>query len=48
MTKFNSDDSIIRFARKLRKLGIDEKLEEFGAKAGDKVKILDYEFEYRV
>ena len=48
MTKFNSDEAIIRFARKLRKLGIDEKLEELGAKAGDKVKILDFEFEYRV
>lgn len=48
MTKFNSDDAIIRFARRLRKLGIDEKLEELGAKAGDKVKILDFEFEYRV
>ncbi len=48
MTKFNSDDAILRFARKLRKMGIDDKLEELGAKAGDKVKILDFEFEYRV
>lgn len=48
MTKFNSDDAILRFARKLRKMGIDDKLEELGAKAGDRVKILDFEFEYRV
>ena len=48
MTKFNSDEAIVRFGRILRKLGIDEKLDKLGAKAGDKVKILDYEFEYRV
>ncbi len=47
MTKFNTEESVIRFAKKLTKLGIDEKLEEMGAKQGDIVKILDYEFEYR-
>ena len=47
MTKFNTDESILRFAKKLTKMGVDEKLEELGAKQGDIVKILDYEFEYR-
>lgn len=47
MTKFNTEEAIIRFAKKLTRLGIDDKLEEMGAKQGDIVKILDYEFEYR-
>lgn len=47
MTKFNTEEAIIRFAKKLTRLGIDDKLEELGAKQGDIVKILDYEFEYR-
>ncbi len=48
MTKFNSDEAILRFAKKLTKMGIDQKLEDLGAKSGDKIKILDFEFEYRV
>ena len=47
MTKFNSDEAILRFAKKLTKMGVDEKLESLGAKQGDIVKILDYEFEFR-
>lgn len=47
MTKFNSDEAIIRFAKKLTRMGVDDKLEEAGAKQGDIVKILDFEFEYR-
>ena len=47
MTKFNTDESIIRFARKLTRMGVDEKLESLGAKQGDIVRILDFEFEYR-
>lgn len=47
MNKFNSDEAILRFAKKLTKMGVDEKLEELGAKQGDIVKILDYAFEYR-
>lgn len=47
MTKFSTDESIIRFAKKLRAFGIDDKLEELGAQEGDMVRILDYEFEYR-
>ena len=47
MTKFNTDESVNRFANKLRNMGIDDKLSELGAEEGDTVKILDYEFEYR-
>lgn len=46
MTKFTSQEGIIRFAKRLRKMGIDDKLEELGAKSGDKVKIFDFEFEF--
>ncbi len=47
MTKFNSEEGMLRFARKLRTLGIDDELEKMGAKEGDIVKILDFDFEYR-
>ena len=47
MTKFSSEEAILRFAKKLRKLGIDDELENMGAKEGDIVKILDFDFEYR-
>lgn len=47
MTKFNSEEGMLRFAKKLRKLGIDDDLDKMGAKEGDIVKILDFEFEYR-
>ncbi len=47
MNKFNSDEAVMRFAKKLTRLGVDEALDKLGAKQGDKVRILDYEFEYR-
>lgn len=47
MTKFQTDESILRFANKLRKLGIDDKLRELGALDGDPVRILDLEFEFQ-
>jgi len=47
MTNFASEDSAKRFARRLTKMGIDEKLEEMGAKEGDQVRILDFYFDYR-
>jgi GTP-binding protein len=47
MTKFESDESVLRFARLIRKMGIDDDLEKLGAKEGDIVKILDFSFEYR-
>ena len=46
MTRFNSDESALRFARKLKNLGVDDELKTLGAKEGDIVKILDQEFEY--
>ncbi len=45
MTKF-TDEGIVRFSKKLRRMGIDDKLEEMGAQDGDKVRILDFYFEY--
>lgn len=47
MTKFNSDESIKRFSNKLRKMGVDDKLYEMGAKQGDSVRILDFIFELK-
>jgi len=46
MTRFTTDEAARRFANKLRKMGIDDKLRELGAVNGDYVRILDYEFEY--
>lgn len=45
MTKF-TDEGIRRFSNKLRRMGVDEELENMGAEEGDIVKILDFEFEY--
>lgn len=47
MTKFVSQESTLRFAQKLRYMGVDDKLKEMGAKPGDTIKILDFEFEFR-
>ncbi len=46
MTNFNYDQSVQRFARQLRSLGVDEALRKRGARDGDTVRILDYEFEF--
>lgn len=46
MTRFNSDESALRFASKLKALGVDEELKTLGAKEGDIVQILNQEFEY--
>lgn len=46
MTKF-TDEGVKRFSKKLRRMGIDDKLEELGAEDGDMVRILDFYFEYR-
>jgi GTP-binding protein len=46
MTKF-TDEGAVRFARKLRNMGIDEKLLEMGAKYGDRVQIMDLIFEFK-
>jgi len=46
MTDFSRDESVRRFARQLRGMGVDDALRERGAKHGDIVKLLDYEFEF--
>ena len=47
MTKFSSDEAAYKFAKKLSKMGIDQKLAELGAEEGDQVSILDFYFDYR-
>ncbi|MGY3724175.1 GTP-binding protein [Granulicatella balaenopterae] len=46
MTNFEHDESIMRFARQLRGMGIDEELRSRGAKSGDIVRIKRFEFEF--
>lgn len=46
MTDFNFDQSVRKFARQMRGMGIDDALRERGAEDGDIVRILDYEFEF--
>lgn len=47
MTRFTEDESVARFGRKLKGMGIDEALESMGAKRGDEVKIKEYIFEFK-
>ncbi len=47
MTKFQEDESVQRFARKLRGMGVDDELERLGAKKGDDVQILDFMFTFK-
>jgi len=47
MTNFNTEEAMFRFAKRLRKMGIDDELEKMGVKEGDIIRILDYEFEWR-
>lgn len=46
MTNFNTEEALVRFSNKLRRMGIDDELEKMGIEEGDTVKILDYEFEW--
>lgn len=46
MTNFQTDESIRRFSRQLRGLGVDEALRKKGAKDGDTVRLLEFEFEF--
>ena len=45
-TDFSRDQSINRFARQMRTMGVDNALRKRGAKNGDTVRLLDYEFEF--
>ncbi len=47
MSRLDTDEAILRFSNKLRKMGIDDELKQLGAKDGDIIKILDYEFEFK-
>ena len=47
MTKFQEDESVLRFGRKLRGMGVEDELEKLGAKRGDDVQILDYMFTFK-
>ena len=47
MTRFSTEEAERRFANKLRRMGIDDELIKKGIKEGDKVRILDMEFEFR-
>ncbi|HSP22059.1 MAG TPA: GTPase ObgE [Planococcus sp. (in: firmicutes)] len=46
MTDFSREDSIRRFARQMRGMGIDDALREKGAVDGDTVRLLEFEFEF--
>lgn len=47
MTRFTEDEAVLRFARKLKGMGVEEELEHLGAQRGDEVQILDYIFEFK-
>lgn len=47
MTKFSSEEAQYRFAKKLARMGIDDKLRELGAEEGDEVRILDFYFMFK-
>ncbi len=46
MTDFTKDESVKRFARQLRGIGVDEELRKKGIVSGDVVRILNYEFDF--
>lgn len=47
MTRFTEEESVLRFARILKKMGVEDKLEALGAQRGDEVKIMDYIFNFK-
>jgi len=46
MTDFARDEAIQRFSRQLRTMGVDDALRKRGAKDGDTIRLLDFEFEF--
>lgn len=46
MTDFSREESVRRFSRQLRGMGVDDALRKRGAKDGDIVKLLEFEFEF--
>ena len=47
MTKFSEDEGAIRFANKLKAMGVEDELIRLGAQKGDDVAILDYIFQFK-
>ncbi|QNO13593.1 GTPase ObgE [Alkalicella caledoniensis] len=47
MTNFDNTDSVLRFQRIFRKIGIEDALRQKGVKEGDTVRILDMEFDFQ-
>ncbi len=45
-TDFNREESVRMFAKRIRDLGVDEKLRDLGVQDGDTVLIFNYEFEF--
>lgn len=46
MTNMAHDESIARFARQMRTMGIDDALREAGAQSGDIIELATYQFEF--
>ena len=46
-TDFNREASVMRFARQLRQIGVDQALRDLGVEDGDLVRILNFEFEFK-
>ncbi len=44
-TNFDQDESVLKFASTIRKMGIEDELRKQGCQKGDTVKILEFEFE---
>lgn len=47
MSRLDTDEAILRFSNKLRKMGVDDELRTLGAKEGDPIRIMEYEFEFK-
>ncbi len=47
MTRFEEDEAVLRFSRKLKGMGVEDELIRLGAKKGDSIQILDYIFEFK-
>lgn len=46
MSKLDNEEDIMRFARKMRKMGVDDALRKAGCKDGEMIQILNFEFEF--
>lgn len=46
MSKLDNEEDIMRFARKMRKMGVDEALRSAGCQDGNLIRILNFEFEF--